>query len=208
MFNLLGTIPKEPFLIAVSGGEDSMVFLDFLRRYPNNKFELLYFNHGTLHGEEAEKFLINFCEKNNFVLHIGKISREKEKGESPEEFWRKERYAFFESFDKTIITCHHLNDVLETYLFTSFRGNAKLIPYQRGKYLRPFLTVSKKDIIKWSKKYNVEYVHDPSNDSLKYSRNKIRHLILPQVLEVNPGFEKTIKKKILQDSLTNMESFC
>ena len=129
MFKLLGSIPKEPFLLAVSGGQDSMVFLDFLKRYPNNEFELLYFNHGTVHGEEAEKFLIQFCKENELILHIGRISREKQQGESPEEFWRKERYAFFETFSKTIITCHHLNDVVETYLFTSLRGCGKLIPY-------------------------------------------------------------------------------
>ena len=199
MFNLLGNIPKDPFYVAVSGGKDSMVFLDFLMKYPKNRFELLYFNHGTVHGQEAENFLIQFCKENELVLHIGKVSREKEKGESPEEFWRKERYAFFERFDKTIITCHHLADSLETWIFTSLRGNPKLIPYMRGKFLRPFLMVPKNEIEKWTVKYSVKHVEDPSNKSLKYSRNKIRHQLIPIALSINPGLDKTIKKLIVKE---------
>lgn len=193
MFNLLGKIPQEPFYVAVSGGKDSMVFLSFLRKYPKNKFELLYFNHGTEHGQEAEEFLIKFCEREQLVFHVGRISNEKPKGQSPEQFWREQRYEFFDSFNGTIITCHHLGDVIETWIFTSLRGHPKLIPHVRGKYLRPFLKVSKSQIDGWAKKNNVEFIEDPSNATLKYSRNKIRHQIVPLALTVNPGLETTIR---------------
>jgi len=199
MFHLVKDIPKEPFLVAVSGGQDSMVFLDYLMRYPKHQFELLYFNHSTEHGAEAEQFLIKFCAERNLVLHIGRITRERIKGESPEEYWRKQRYSFFESFDKKIITCHHLNDVMETFLFSSFNGTPKIIPSERGQYLRPFLAVSKHEIEKWGLRNNVRFVEDPSNVSTKYARNRIRHLILPQVLKINPGFGKVMKKKVLQE---------
>ena len=193
MFNLLGKIPTEPFYVAVSGGKDSMTILSFLRKYPKNKFELLYFNHGTEHGQEAEEFLIKFCEREKLTLNIGRISKEKPKGQSPEQFWRDQRYEFFDSFNGTIITCHHLGDVIETWIFTALRGHPKLIPHVRGKYLRPFLKVTKSQIDGWAKKNKVEYIEDPSNATLKYSRNKIRHQIVPLALTVNPGLETTLR---------------
>lgn len=191
-----------------------MVFVSFLMKYPKNHFELLYFNHGTDHGQEAEEFLVNFCSKNQLKLHIGRISREKIKGESPEEFWRNERYAFFEKFDRTILTCHHLMDCVETWIFSSLRGNPKLIPHMRGKFLRPFLAVPKSEIEKWAVKYSVKYVEDPSNESLKYSRNKIRHQLIPIANTINPGLETTIKKLIVNrfsnksEKVDNIEKVC
>lgn len=196
MLQILGKIPKEPFAVACSGGIDSMVLVDFLRKFPGNKFELLYFNHGTEHGQEAEEFLTEFCERKKLKLHIGRISREKIKGESFEEYWRNERYKFFDTFELTVLMAHHLGDCTETYLFTTLRGNPKLIPHIRGNYFRPFLKVSKMEILKWAEKHNVEFIEDPSNTSLEYSRNKIRHQLMPVALSINPGLETTIRKLI------------
>ena len=198
MLKIIKEIPRVHFGLACSGGIDSMVMLDFLRRYPKNHFTILYFNHGTEHGQEAEEFLTKFCEKNDLELKIGRIKNEKKSKESLEEYWRNERYAFFDDFHGQVITAHHLQDSIETYIFTALRGHAKLIPYQRGKYLRPFLMVPKSEILKWAKRYSVEHIQDPSNVENDHCRNIIRNEMMPIVMKVNPGIEKTVKKLILK----------
>ena len=203
MFNLLGRIPKERFYIACSGGVDSMVLLDFLLKFPANKFSLLYMNHGTVHGQEAELFVREFADKHSLELIVGHLTREPTKKESPEEFWRNERYKFFDSIDGTILTAHHLNDAVETWIFSSLRGQSKLIPYRRNNCIRPFLTVSQKEILEWANAKNVKWIQDHSNDSLKYDRNYIRKELMPLVFRINPGIEKMIKKKLIKEWTLN-----
>ena len=196
MVRLIGKIPRQEFAVACSGGKDSMMIVDFLRRYPKNKFKLLYFNHGTEHGNEAEDFMVSFSKKTNIQLCVGRVSREKHKEESKEEFWRNERYSFFSNYEIPIITCHHLQDQIETWLFSSFNGNPRLINYRNKNVIRPFLRTSRECIDNWVEKNSVEFIEDPSNSSCDYMRNLIRHKIYPEVLKVNPGISKVILKKM------------
>lgn len=195
MFQLLGKIPTSPFYVACSGGVDSMVLVNFLMQFPKNKFTLLYFNHGTKHGSEAQSFVTGFAAKNKIPLEIGRISSEKKKNQSPEEFWRTERYSFLESFDGPVLTAHNLSDCAESWLFSSIRGLPKIIPYQRNNVIRPFLMVSKAEILKWAED-SVSYIQDPSNESVEYTRNLIRHELMPVALKVNPGIENMLRRMI------------
>lgn len=197
-FKLTGAIPRGPFTLACSGGKDSMVFLDFLRKFPNNRFDLAYFNHGTDHGSDAEKFIIEKAKEFGLKLQLGKVLREKREGESPEEYWRDQRYNFLNQIQQPVITGHHLSDVIETWIFTSLRDVPKLIPYERGNVIRPFLKVSRDEIDEWAERHSVEWIEDPSNSSTKYTRNLIRKELMPLVLKVNPGIGKTLRKKLEQ----------
>lgn len=197
-FHLTHKIPNVHFGLACSGGIDSMVVLDFLTRYPNNSFEVLHFNHGTTHGQEAEIFVKECCEKIGKSVKIGRISREKNSKESQEEYWRKERYNFFGKFDFPIITCHHLDDCVETWILSSLNGCSKLIPIVRDNYIRPFLMVSKDDIKVYQERHKVDFIQDMSNFENEHSRNIVRNEMMKYVLMVNPGIRKTIKKKILK----------
>lgn len=174
-----------------------MVVVDFLLRFPQNRFNLLYFNHGTQHGQDAEEFVKDFAEFKSLDLHIGQITRAKRSGESQEEYWRNQRYEFFGQFANPIITCHHLNDCVETWIFSSLRGNPKLIPYQRDNFLRPFLAVPKKNIEEWSQKNSVRFIQDHTNFESEHARNIIRNDLIPVAKLVNPGLETTIRKMIL-----------
>jgi len=200
MIRLLGKIPQKTS-IAVSGGLDSMAALSFLTNNTNRELKVLYFNHGTSHGLEAEEFLNDYCNKKDIKIIIGKISREKNRSESPEEYWRNCRYEFFKhnSCGFPIITCHHLDDQIETWIFTSLHGTSRLIPYKRGTIIRPFLITKKQQLIDWSEKYDIPYIEDPSNKNTKYMRNHIRHNIVQNCLGVNPGLYKTLHKKILNN---------
>lgn len=196
MLKLLGKIPNEKFAVAFSGGIDSVVVADFLLRFPKNDFTLLHFNHQTEHGQEAEQFVKEFAKNKNLHLEIGTLQNEKLKSQSQEEYWRQERYNFFSKFSCPIITCHHLNDCIETWIFTSLRGEGKIIPYKRDNFLRPFLLTTKKDIRDWAEKNDLDWIEDKSNSENHHSRNVIRNEMMEICLKVNPGIEKMMRKKI------------
>lgn len=187
--------PSKIDAIAVSGGLDSMACLNFLLN-GKHKPDILYFNHGTKHGIEALQFLFQFVKKNDLSLYVGNISGSKPSDQSWEEWWRQERYRFLESYHGTVATCHHLNDVAENWVMGSIHGRPKLIPFRRNNIIRPFLLTSREKLEHWVSKKKVEYIDDPSNDDLKYDRNKVRHNIIPHILEINPGFLKVISKKV------------
>lgn len=194
MIQLLGKIPKDAFYLCCSGGIDSMAMYKLLCKYPNNKFEVLYFNHGTVHGNEAEEFLKKTI--TNTKLHVGRISREKLPKESLEEYWRNERYSFFNNFIGKKILCHHLDDVVEWWIFSSLTGVPSLIPYEREDYIRPLL-LNSKDVLSHFLR-NDPYISDESNFEECHARNIIRNSMMKDVLRINPGIRTTIRNKLLQ----------
>jgi tRNA(Ile)-lysidine synthase len=195
MIKLACHIPVK-VAVAVSGGRDSMACLDFLR---NGKKEItaLHFNHGTSHAEYAQSVVEEYCSKWNIPLLIGKIGGNPQRGQSMEDFWRKQRYEWFESTGQdTIVTCHHLDDAIEWWIMTSLKGNPKLIPVSRDKFIRPFLLTTRSDFESWAIRKGVQWAEDPSNRDTDYDRNYIRHTMMPHVLRINPGIQKTLAKLI------------
>tara|TARA_R100001510_G_scaffold54281_1_gene56802 strand:- start:66 stop:668 length:603 start_codon:yes stop_codon:yes gene_type:complete len=200
MIRIIGKIPTT-VTVACSGGIDSMVFTHFLLQ-GRRKVNLAYFNHDTQHSHKAQKFVENFAEDNKLNLFIGRVQGRKGK-RSLEEFWRDERYDFLQriSSDYTI-TCHHLDDCVETWLMSSFHGQSKLIPFQRNKHIfRPFLMTSKKIIKEYANRKKVDWIQDPSNQKTNFMRNRVRHNIMPQVLVVNPGIRTMVRKKLIETYL-------
>lgn len=194
MIKVINTIPKGEFGIAVSGGVDSMAALDFLikgKHIPN----VIHFNHNTEHGDKAEEFIVDYCNKNNLKLHIGRTDVKPKNNR--EKIWSDLRYEFFSKFDFPIITCHHLDDCVETYIFSMLRGFESVIPYRRENVIRPFLLNEKNEFIKWCYNKEVPFIEDESNYSLDHTRNRIRHNIVPESLKVNPGLKTIIRKKII-----------
>lgn len=193
MIKLLGYLPKIEFGIACSGGVDSMAILDFLVRGKYNP-HVLYFNHNTDHSNKAEIFIKNYCEEKGLRLSIGRTDLKPTTNK--EKVWSDLRYDFFSKFDFPIITCHHLDDCVETYIFSCLRGFQSVIPYSRGNVIRPFLLNEKSVFEKWCSDKSVPFIEDLSNRDLSYSRNRIRHNILPDALLVNPGLKTIVKKMI------------
>ena len=198
MIRIIGKIPKK-VTIACSGGVDSMVITHFLRQ-SRRKVNLAYFNHDTAHSRKAEDFVKHYADQNNLNLEVGRVEGTKGK-RSMEEFWRDERYSFFDSIKSNfIITCHHLDDCVETWLMSSFHGQGKLIPYKREENIfRPFLMTSKKTIKDYAERKGVEYIEDPSNQNTNFMRNHVRKNVVPEVLVVNPGIRTTIRKKLIEN---------
>lgn len=211
MFHLAHKIPRGKIYVAVSGGVDSMVLLDFVRNGGKRDKDIvvLHFNHGTAHSYQAEDFVVKFCRKNKLSYRIGYISQIlKPKNKSQEEWWREQRYEFFHLFSNApILMAHILNDAVETWVFSSLNGKGYLIPIKRDHFIRPFLLSNKKDIEKWAKRKKVPYTYDQSNDNITYMRNYIRHTMMPHILAVNPGIEKVILKKYLKADYTEGKSY-
>jgi len=203
MIKIQGKIPRQ-VMIAVSGGVDSMAALDFLRR--NHEVEVYYFNHGTEYGERAEDLVRRYIMKYDLPFQIRGIAQgTKPKRMSKEEWWRDERYKWMDLFSQhhlPVITCHHLDDCVETWVWSSMHGTGKIIPYRRNGVIRPFRGTRKRDLELWAAMHNVPYLEDDSNADTCYTRNYIRHEMMPHVLKVNPGIHKTIAKKVKDDYIT------
>lgn len=195
MIHFQGTLPRK-CAVAFSGGSDSVAVADFLLNGKRD-VSLAFFHHGTRTSDEALEFCRAFASKRGVELHTGFLNREKPKELSLEEFWRIERLEFFRQFDSPVITAHHLDDVVETWIFTSFHGEPRLIPYSNGVVIRPFLLTPKQEFIAWCQRHRLEWVEDKSNHDVKFMRNRIRHNIVPEALLVNPGLRKVLKKKLI-----------
>ncbi len=173
-----------------------MALLKFLSA--NHDVTAAFFHHGTETSEKALKFLSAYADENRIKFTWEGIREIQQKGLSPEEHWRQERYKFLESLDGTVVTAHHLDDVMETWVWSSLHGTPKLIPYQRNNVVRPFLAVRKQELIEFCQKQAVYWIEDETNADTRYARNLIRKELMPVALKVNPGLDTMLRKKILQ----------
>ena len=178
-----------------------MAALDFLRR--KHDVTVLHYNHGTAHADLAEQFVVDYCKKNALTYHVGRVNETIPPGRSREEWWREKRYQFFDglSTDCPTVTCHHLDDCVETWIWSSMHGTGKIIPYRRKNVIRPFRLTRKSAFRWWCVSHNVPWIEDDSNADTCYARNYIRHEMMPHVLRVNPGIHKNISKKVREDAV-------
>lgn len=199
MIQIQGNLSREQY-IACSGGVDSMAIADFLSK--NHKVTLLFFDHGTNTSRDAKNFLQDYVYTNPYKfkeLKIGTITREKLPEESQEEYWRNQRYEWFHSFEQDVITCHHLDDCVETWVWSSMHGQGKIIPYANLNVIRPFRTNRKSEFENWCRRHNVPWIEDQSNSDIKYMRNFIRKEVISKIEVINPGIYKVIRKKVLEE---------
>lgn len=162
-----------------------MVAYHFLTRGRTRKVLPIFFDHGTETSANALKFL-----QERVQIHsVGQLSRDKTAKESPEEFFRHQRYQFFDQFtDMPVVTCHHLNDQVETFYLSSLTGKIRRIPYRRGNFVRPFLNVTKAEILEYATRKQVQWVEDKTNLDPTIPRNNIRLNVIPALERINPSF--------------------
>ncbi len=196
--------------VGLSGGADSVALLHILVTNKDKlgiqKIKAVHIHHG-IRGVEADRdldFSKKLCEKLcvEFVSFNINVPAEAEKtGESIEECARRLRYECFEKVEcERLATAHNLNDNAETLIFNLARGSSLSglcgISYTRAKYIRPLLDCTRAEIEEYLTENNLEYVTDSTNLSDEYTRNKIRHNILPLLFELNPSFDKAFLKCI------------
>lgn len=200
---------NQTILLAVSGGIDSMILCDLFLK-SNFKFAIAHCNF-HLRGEESnrdERFVRQYAEKNNIKLHVKEFdtySYMKEKGKSMQVSAREMRYSWFNELLKEegysyIATGHHIDDSIETFFMNILRGTGIAglhgILQKVNLVIHPLLFTGRAEIVNYQKENKLEFVEDSSNATTKYTRNKIRHELIPLVKEIAPNFDKIISKEI------------
>jgi len=202
-------LKESKLLIAISGGLDSVV-LTHLCKEVNLDFALAHCNF-NLRGNESdadESFVLELAEDLDVEVFIQNFDTEsfaKNEKLSIQLAARQLRYDwFFElseqlNFDY-ILTAHHADDNLETFLINLSRGTGleglKGIPEVNQNIVRPLLSFSREDIEDYAKTNHLKWREDSSNASTKYLRNKLRHDVIPVLKDINPdvlaNFQKTL----------------
>lgn len=191
---------EKKLLIAISGGIDSVV-LTHLLAHLNATISLAHCNF-KLRAEESdadELFVKNLGESLNVnvfttTFETAKIARKQKK--SIQLVARELRYKWFQELINIhnfeyVLTAHHADDNLETFLINLTRGTGLQgftgIPKQNKNIVRPLLAFSRKEIEDYATENKLTWREDKSNASTKYLRNKIRHQVVPVLKEINPS---------------------
>ncbi|MBU0647720.1 tRNA lysidine(34) synthetase TilS [Patescibacteria group bacterium] len=196
---------RKKLLLALSGGPDSVYLLYKLleiREENNLTLHLAHLNH-NIRGQDSDndqKFIQNLAKKFNLPLTTKKLAQNNLQTPSEEKL-RKQRYQFLEKTRVEtqcdyILTAHHQNDQVETIIFNFIRGTGPTgltgMPFKQGNILRPLLNTTKQEILEYLKKHQIKYRIDKSNQDTKYSRNYIRHKLLPLIKKLNPNPTQSI----------------
>ncbi len=201
--------PEDQILLAVSGGIDSMVMTDLFLK--GDFYVAVAHCNFLLRGDESdgdESFVEAFCLEHGLKLHIERFETEKharDQGISIQMAARHLRYSWFEEIRKSfeyqyIALAHNLDDVIETCFINLSRGTGIRgltgIKQKTGRIIRPLLFATREEIISYCNENQIRFREDSSNKTVKYSRNRIRHHVIPEFLNINPRFRKNTLETI------------
>ena len=200
--------PGDHVVAGVSGGADSVALLHILLLLKPElglQITAAHLNH-NLRGDESmrdESFVKTFCARLNVDLAVERsdiAGISKDRGISLEEAGRDARYAFFLRLaapkNEKIAVAHNVNDSVETVLLNLARGTALRglcgIPPVRGDIIRPLINCERAEIEKYCGENGLNFVTDSTNLKPDFTRNRIRHSVMPQLLAINPGLFGTV----------------
>jgi tRNA(Ile)-lysidine synthase len=196
-FNLLEK--GDRVAVALSGGPDSTALLAVLAQISEQlDFDIVvaHYNHGLrgAQSDDDEKYSQELATKLGLIFVSEKMnSTLRQKGVSPEDFYRQQRYQFLNKVTKDykaqkIALGHNIQDQVETVLLNLLRGSGLdglkgILPMREGKFIRPLIEVTRSEIIDFLSEARISYCQDSSNDSNIYLRNKIRSELIPYLKE-------------------------
>ena len=204
---------KQHFLLAVSGGIDSMVMLDFFNKNSQlANISVCYVDHNYhANSRKMGKIVSRYCNDNNITFIEHSINSSGIKGNIESQL-REKRYSFLSSACKEVnadyvVTAHHLDDQIETILmkilnsssFTAMRGIQSL----NNSLFRPMLDITKDEIWKYAEENNVNYVSDPTNQDTSLTRNFLRKKVIPLLESIKPRLYKPFQD--FQNKTNDME---
>lgn len=210
---------NDNFVVAFSGGADSLSLLIALFKLGFKNIEAVYVNHNLRSNAELEREIklntVN-AEKLNFPLKFfeiekGLILRNATKNNvGIEAEARSQRLSILENEAKKfnnayILTGHNRNDADEWEIISFFRGNLSVqsMKEKRDNYLRPLLNITHKEAIEYCRAKGFEYSEDSTNSENEHLRNKVRNILIPKISEVFPSFEKSFSIRRLFDEFDN-----
>ena len=200
-------------VVGVSAGPDSMALLHMLKNNIKATIVCAHINHNVrTQSEEEEQYLKEHCKQHNIIFESMKI--EKYNQNNFENEAREKRYHFYEKIlnkynSHNLFLAHHGDDLIETVIMKIIRGSnlegyAGIKTYsqlENYKIIRPLLSLTKEDIIKYNKDNDIKYYIDHTNEDTTYTRNRYRKHILPFFKKE----DKNIHLKFLKYSSTLLE---
>jgi tRNA(Ile)-lysidine synthase len=227
---LVSDYNQKKWLIAVSGGLDSMVLLHLMLEL---KLEIAVSHcNFNLRAQESEKdamFVDNFCKKNQIPFYLKVFETQhfaKTHQLSTQMAAREMRYTWFENLCQSenfdfVCTAHHLDDQLETFIINLSRGTGLNgltgIPALQKNICRPMLGFSRLEINNYANEHQILWREDASNQSDYYLRNQIRHHVTPALKNIShdflSSFEKTLShlqesQSLIRDAMQNFQEKC
>ncbi len=195
-------------VIGYSGGVDSHVLLHVCASLPEfkSKITAVYIHHGL--QKAADDWAIH-CQRTALDLEVSfleiRVDAMANSRESPEEAARNARYTAFKNLiaeNDVLLMAQHREDQLETVLLQLFRGSGlkglagmpEKMPFGAGQLCRPFLNISKAEITTYALENKLIWIEDPSNQSLIYDRNFLRHEIIPKLKQRWQSLDKTVAR--------------
>jgi tRNA(Ile)-lysidine synthetase-like protein len=177
------------YVVAVSGGIDSMVLLDVVRKLSGVEVVVAHFDHGMRPDSRQDR---EFVEKTASKYGLPFIYERAELGANASEATARDaRYAFLrrvqtEQGARAILTAHHQDDLIETAIINILRGTGrKGLASLRStdELIRPLLAISKQEIIAYAAHHKLQWREDSTNSNDNYLRNYIRHQVIPKLGE-------------------------
>lgn len=204
-------LSRDRILIAVSGGMDSVALVRLCQK-AGIKFGTAHCNF-QLRDQESDadaQFVQELAEQIDVPFYQVSFDTKKEAARTKKSIQvaaRDLRYEWLEEIRNTndyqyIAIGHHHNDSIETLLINltmgcGIRGLHGILP-KNGYLIRPLLFSTRADIEQYMQENNFDYREDSSNSNTKYTRNALRHLVLPQLQRINPNLEQTFEENFLR----------
>lgn len=180
-------LPPGKYVVAVSGGVDSVVLLHMLSSYSDLELVVAHFDHGIRTDSANDAVFVQDLANQHgyeYFSDNGNLGADSSEAEA-----RNKRYKFLykvkkQTSAKAIVTAHHQDDVIETCMINLLRGTGRhgiTALKNRPEIVRPLLEIPKSEILKYAAKNNLTWHEDSTNTDTKYLRNKLRIDILPKM---------------------------
>ena len=199
--------PGDSIIVAVSGGPDSIALLKVLDTLSNEyglTLIIAHLNHGLrVEADQEAQFVREISNEMGIEFEYMTVdinSLRKGTGKSIEDVSRDVRYHFLNDIAKRhhahkIALGHQLNDQVETVLINFLRGSGPgglkgMLPIRNSLYIRPLLYVNRTEIMSFLESHKIKFIKDMSNTKNIYLRNRIRHLLMPELAKYNPKLEE------------------
>ena len=205
---LEGRTPALPLAVAFSGGADSTALLLAAARLWPGQVRAIHIHHGLQSAADAfERHCVETCQRQGVPLQVLRVDARHRRGESPEDAARRARYAALAQAARgqgaaVVWLAQHADDQAETLLLALSRGaglgGLAAMPERFERegmaFERPLLRVPGPALREWLVQQDAAWVEDPSNTDTAFTRNRIRHQLLPALEAAFPAFRETFAR--------------
>lgn len=182
--------------VACSGGVDSVAVAAFLKK-GGRHVQLLYVVHQGDDNANVETQMVRHVARKIGVevqIATGVVQNQYDGREAN---WSNARNTVFQNWKTPVITGHHLDDQVETWVWSSLNGRSFTMRPRNGNVFRPFMLNKKQELVDFVEKHGIPYYQDPTNSDPHFAvRNRVRNELLPVCRLVNPGLDKVVARHV------------